>query len=562
MYEIAIFSALISVIVTIVYIVQSWQRKKRNDLIFAGFAFAMILHNLNLYTWLNLPTSDPIVTILRAMDYFYGLPLLSLGVYFLHVSAEARIEKPSIWAVRTIMIAFAISLPVVSIFYILIDPEFARRVAVVFLIPLFTALPVYYFNHFRKYPYRTTKPEYERGYRVIMLGYFSMVLGTGIFAGLFRMIDLGIAFEAISVVLVGLGGYIIGTVTYAGLYEKLEILLLIVDDQGRIVESNLPPEGTSINKLAHTTLSYLLDGVERVMRSGDGFTIPSIRIDPLGISRRFKVDILPHELGTDGSPLSVVIALTDVTGALEGMESEQLSEILSRYKGEREKASFYLDLLSHDMANIIQGMLLGIETAFHQIKRNMNVLESLTMVSDEIDRSMILLKETKIMVLANETTRMLVDTDVVKCIEEALVDIHELYPRANITFNAHFPPEDYAIQAENMLKYAFFSVFRFIIDNINTSEGKVTVKIEHQEKAGTIVVEISCEEFDIKSLDLMSLFDWHSRNPSGGVGLPLANVLVGRYNGKISVREGVDREHSSGVIFRLEFPTTQIKRTA
>ncbi len=555
MYEIAIFSAFISLIVTLIYIEQAWTHKNRNDLVFGSFAFAMIMHNLNLYTWLNLPLNDPLVPVLRATDYFYGIPLLSLGVYFLHVSAKARVVKPNAWASRIIVLIFSTSLPVISTLYLTIDPEIARRAAVVFLVPLFAGLPIYYFNHFRKHPYRTLKPEYERGYRVIFLGYFCMVLGTGILAGVLRQIELGIAFEAISVILIGLGGYIIGTVTYAGLYERLDIHLIIVDSQGRIVDSNLRSEPSTMHKLALAIVAYLLDSIEKVFLSGNGLTIPNVRIDPLGFTQRFKVDILPHELGTDGNPISVVIAISDVSRALEDLESEQLSEILTRYKGEREKASFYLDLLSHDMANIIQGMLLGVETAFHQLKRNMNVLDGLTIVNDEIDRSMILLKETKVMVRANETSPVLNDSDLIKYLEDAMLDIHELYPRYNITFNAHFPPHNYVIQAEDMLKYAFFSVFRFIVDNVGSSKIRLVVRVgQENDRPSSVFVEIACDDFRMPAQDLSGLFDWHSRNPSGGVGLPLANVLVRRYNGTITVSDSPNKGRNGGASFTLEFP--------
>lgn len=556
MYEVAILSAVVSVFVCIFYLYQSFSKGSKSHLVFAGFAFAMMLHNINLYTWLNLPADNPLVTPMRALDYIFGIPLLVLGVYLLHVSAEARERRPSVWAERLIIAFFVVSLPLVSGLYLLTDPEFARRVAVIVLIPLLGGLPAYYFNHFRNNPYRIKKPEYERGYRVIILGYILLVFGTGIAAGVFRIIDLGIVMEAMSVILIGLGGVIIGTVTYAGLYERMKANLLVVNRNEDTLISNLIEEKASNDKLARAVVAYLQEGIKRVFLTGSSLTIPSMTIDPLGPAKRFKVDIITHELGADGTPLSVMIVLTDVTGSLEALESEQLSELLSRYKGEQEKSAFYLDLLSHDMGNIIQGILLGVEMASHEVGEDPDAREALAIVNDEINRSMILLSETKLMVRASETKPRFLEVDLTDSIKQAMQNIGEVYPKQDIHFNVRFPPKSCTVLAESIIKYAFFSILRFIIDNARTPDVKITIEITSNNKEASIAsIEVSSNSVNTPVSDITSLFDWQSRNPSGGVGLPLAKVLVNRYNGSIHVAKSSDGNSFGGLKFRVELPS-------
>jgi hypothetical protein len=555
-YEVAILSAVISAIVFLFYLYQSFSKGSKSHLVFAGFAFAMAVHNINLYTWLNLPADNPLVTPLRALDYVFAIPLLVLGVYLLHVSAEARERRPSIWAERLIVAFFVVSLPLISGLYLLTDPEFARRIAVIVLIPLLGGLPAYYFNHFRNNPYRIKKPEYERGYRVVILGYMLMVFGTGVFAGVLRLIDLGIVMETISVILIALGGVIIGTVTYAGLYEKMKANLLVLNRYDDTLVSNLTEEKMSNDNLGRAVVAYIQEGIERVFLTGNSITIPSITIDPLGSAKRFKVDIITHELGADGTPLSVMIVLTDVTGALEALESEQLSELLSRYKGEQEKSAFYLDLLSHDMGNIIQGILLGVEMAAHEVSADPKAREALTIVNDEINRSMILLSETKLMVRANETKPRFLEIDLIDSIRQAILNIHEVYPKHDIDFDVRFPSESYIILAESIIKYAFFSTFRFIVDNSRTPNVRIAIEImSHSKETSFATVEVSSSNAETPISEIESLFNWHSRNPSGGVGLPLARVLLNRYNGSICIPESSDGTSLKRLKFKLQIPS-------
>ncbi|MGY5854017.1 MAG: hypothetical protein RTU92_10655 [Candidatus Thorarchaeota archaeon] len=556
MYEIAIFSALVSLIVSIYYVRHAYHRHSSSDALLSVFGLMTAIYCTNLYTWLNLTPGTPLQTSLRALDYIIAIPLMLVGLQMLQKSAEARERRINRLARPITYGTIGLLLPIITCLYLLIDQEIARRFAVSLGTPILGGLLVYYFNHLRNNPYRIPKPEFERGTFLINLGYLTLVISTGLFAGVLRMIDVGIVSILVAILLVASGGIVMGTITFAGLYEKLDLIVFIVDHKGDIEIAKMTGDLGDVqnHRIATTIVPYINTALEGVLNRCEEVMIPSIELAPLSSNHLYQIHLIPHELDSDGMPLSALVIINDITKSVETYETEQISELLYKFVRERDSAEFYLDLLSHDMSNIIQGILLGAEIALSDITNQEILASSLEIINEEVERSMILLRETKLMVHARDTEPSLASIDVLTLLEQVIQNIGSEYPDSGVKFTVRTAGRRFLILAEPMLGHGFHSILRYLIERQRLTQITIEILI-HSYSSDTMPlrIEITDEGQSLTNKEKLKLLHWQTRLPSGGIGLPLANALINRYNGKIRIEDNDHSQTGTGLKFTIEF---------
>jgi hypothetical protein len=345
------------------------------------------------------------------------------GLQMLQTSAEAREKEINRFAKPMMYGILIILLPIITALYIVLDQELARRIAVICGMPILGGLIAYYFNHLRNNPHRIPKPEIERGTVLVNLGYLILIISTGFFAGVFRLLEIGIVSILVAIILVAAGGVVMGTVSFAGLYSKMNLGIFVTSQEGVIETAKLfqDTNETTSSRIASAILPYINVYLERVLKHGEEITIPGIYLEPLDPSRLYQVHIIPHEVDSRGLPLSALIIIADISASARELETEQISELLDKSMRERDSAEFYLDLLSHDIGNIIQGISFGAEMARNSIHDQKSIEFSLEIINDEVDRSIILLRETKLMVRTRETIPHLVEIDVTLLLQQSFL---------------------------------------------------------------------------------------------------------------------------------------------
>ncbi|MHA1587568.1 MAG: hypothetical protein ACTSV9_02210, partial [Candidatus Thorarchaeota archaeon] len=393
MYETALYASLVGMLVAIFFGRKAIQRRNYMDFIFTAFGLTAAIRHINLYFWLNLPPGSELQVLLRAADYIIGVPLMILGFEMLHTSAKARV-KSARRGVRLVALLIPIlTMPIFAVLFVLLDVEIARLLTMAMLAPILGGVIGYYMLLFRNNPYRIAKPEFEKGTNLVILGYLTMIFATAVFVGILRLFDVGIMSEMTALLLVAAGGIVQSTATFAGLYSKLKVGVIIVDIEGKIEIAKLMDEvDTQIASpeeilTARAVLTQISHELDRVFELGEEITLPHITLDPLDPHRMYQVDLLPHELSSEGTPISVMIVINDITESLRDIETEQLAKLLHRYVKERDTAEFYLDLLNHDVSNMFQGILVGVEIALRDVDDTQKTMRILDSVMGQVHRS-------------------------------------------------------------------------------------------------------------------------------------------------------------------------------
>ncbi len=557
MYEVALLTAFTAALVACFFGRQVLLRPNRTDIMLMLFGTNVVIRHVVLYIWLNLESTSSLSSILRAMDYVIGVPIMLMGLELFRTSAIARVKSVSKMAKPLTYLIPIIVLPMFTILYYVIDLETARRLAVIILLPALGGMLSYYIVLFRKNPYKIAKPEYERGMALILVGYLVLVFGAGILTGMFRATDLAITAELIAVLMVGAGGIVAGTVTFAGLYSRLNARIMVVNKDGGIelakIERAIELHGSKSHEMrtASAILPYIDSALEAVFSNGIEIVLPYVTIDSLNPNRVYQVDVIPHQLDSESRPISALVIINDVTDSLKEMETEQLSDLLSRLVNERDAAKFYLDLLSHDIRNHLQAITMAAEIVGHY-DLDPELSPVLELISESIDNS-------RSVILKVQGTRGLLEEPLQDCLltdalNEAIANMRSIYGGA-------------AIEVENDTGKAFVKADGFleslltnIIENaINHNPSRdVHVWVEVSEDENTYTVSISDNGPGIPDERKKSLFDPERR--FGGVGIHQALKIVKKYGGLLTVHDRIIDSPEEGARFDIVLPKAQLKK--
>jgi signal transduction histidine kinase len=556
MHEIGLLTSVVALVIAVLFGTNAFRRRSASDAMFTVFVIAVSIFCLNLYIWLNLPPDTYLQETLRGFGYVFSFPMMFAGLQLIQTGIEARKKGLSRWIKLGSYVVILILTLIITILFFLIEQEIARRITVLLATPILGTLIAYYMYLTRNNPFRIPKLEYERGILLVNIGYLILIFATSILAGVLRLNDLGIGAILVSVLVVSAGGAVMGTTTFTDFVTKLKLGFFIVDSHGNIEDARIISNLDRIQnqKIAETIVPYINTPLERVLASGEELTIPHTTLESFNPSKVYQITIIPHKLGTDGNPLSVLVGLDDITDAVQMMETEQISDLLTRLLRESELAEFYLDLLIHDIGNIMQGIVLGVDMAMQNPTNRSIVDGALSIINEEVFRSTTLLHEIRINALMHKTDPELETIDILDLIKQSINIIYAKYPERNIRCTLSTQVKNLDIQAENILGYGFQLIFQYLVERSQQDIVEIEIKIHPQDtKNNETRIEISDNGPALRDSERAQLFFWRTREPSKGISMPLVRGILHRYNGSIQLESSNGVGKSQGIQFVLVF---------
>ena len=224
---------------------------------------------------------------------------------------------------------------------------------------------------------------------------------------------------------------------------------------------------------------------------------------------------------------------------------------------ERNRAEFYLDLLSHDIANIQQGIYSTIQIA--ELKREdkdyidhfIKTVKSLSL------RSINLLKNTKILSYITDRELKIEPVNLNKIIHEAIKDVKDLYQEEDVVIDLRSPLKDVYVEAAPLLSNVFFNLLHNGIKFQSRPKKKIDIDISPVKDKG--VVEISVKDRGPGIPDNMKelIFQRHKKGGDirlSGIGLSLVKELVDRYKGTIRIKDRINGGSVDGAVFIVTLP--------
>ena len=180
-----------------------------------------------------------------------------------------------------------------------------------------------------------------------------------------------------------------------------------------------------------------------------------------------------------------VTAVVEVTREITAeKETERLT------KDAKHRAELYLDLLGHDLNNIHQGVIIGLELALQSENLSNNLANVLQASLDQVNRGVTLISNVQKFSLILDSPTLLIQKKILSVIELAIKMVRSSFPLRELRINLDIPDEEITVKADEFLVDAIFNLFHNTMKHDSNEVVMIDVKITKPINSDFIVFRI------------------------------------------------------------------------
>jgi PAS domain S-box-containing protein len=281
-----------------------------------------------------------------------------------------------------------------------------------------------------------------------------------------------------------------------------------------------------------------------------------------------------HVTKKDGTPIWVNISarMFEKEDRIEGaaiditerkIAEEKILESEEKYREAYNRAEFYKDLFAHDINNILQSILSGIQIN-QLIVDNPEKHDSLKInseiIKEQVNRGAKLISNVRKLSKLEETGRNLEKIEILNVLKNTVSFVKKSYKDKNLTIRIDSIGENLFIIANNLLEDVFENLLINAIRHNQNLIIEITVRISREQKVGINYLKIEFIDNGFGVADSMKekIFQRGYSKEKGvygmGLGLSLVRGIIETYNAKIWVEDRVKGDRSKGSNFVLLIP--------
>jgi len=233
----------------------------------------------------------------------------------------------------------------------------------------------------------------------------------------------------------------------------------------------------------------------------------------------------------------------DVTD--EKLAQEDMIQQAARTKQAADTALLYLDIMSHDIRNQLQAVIMASETLEHTDLSVENII-MIDIITESVKKSEKLIN--KVLSTRELLSTSLFEFSLVPALEKSIESLKNQHDDVKIIVK--YPSRDFIIRADKFIEQAFINILENAIETNKRKVRKIWINIK---KVGQgFQVSIADNGQGMTKEKRESLFDPSRR--FGGVGIHQTIRILQKYGGHISVHDRVESNSAQGAEFRLWFP--------
>ena len=222
----------------------------------------------------------------------------------------------------------------------------------------------------------------------------------------------------------------------------------------------------------------------------------------------------------------------------------------------RARAEFFNDLMSHDLNNLHQGIMVSLELIIGDETLPEHLRSRAERALDQVHRSVSLISNVKKFSIVNQSKFILEKTDPADSLEIAIEMVKHSFPSKKIAVHTNITKNKYCIMANEFLQDVFYNILHNAVKATDSEEVNLEVESSLTEKGEFLRIDFVDYGVGIndKLKDVMLVgFDEPIRRVSG-VGLTLVKQITNQYNGKISIEDRVPGDYTKGSRFIVQLP--------
>lgn len=244
------------------------------------------------------------------------------------------------------------------------------------------------------------------------------------------------------------------------------------------------------------------------------------------------------------------------------------AELLEMMENEKDRSKLYLDLLSHDIANL-NTPLYSYFDLLMKTESSKETKEILRKAHAQVEAMSALVSRVRKLSKGDledmEETRTVMVRDVIK---EAIRSIKGAFPNKEININLEMPEnEPFPARAGEMLDEIFLNILHNAVKFSSGKKVRIDVTIERMEIRGRWFCAVRIADYGSGVPDDMKEEIFSGRKAVAasfargfGIGLNMCRKLVEKYGGSVWVEDRVRGDHTRGACFVITLPTMPPKK--
>jgi len=352
---------------------------------------------------------------------------------------------------------------------------------------------------------------------------------------------------------------------YKLLFESLPVPILLTDKDGVIIDANTAFEKSLgyerkelIGKLYEVapfiSTKYLKIFKERKAKQLKGASLPIIEIQlKKKNGRKIWVSFNSSLIKSDDDVIVQNIGY-DIT---DYKKAEH--ELTNSY----DRASFYKDLILHDMKNVLQNINNALELYSLYQKQNdkeNEIIELIKILEDQAKRGTLLIQNVSKLSKIEESEIPIKKVEVLKILNESIDFIHRSYPTKEIKIKVTKQLKEYYVKGNELLLDVFENL---LINSIKHNENpviEIQIKLSIEQKGKKQLLKVQFIDNAKGIPDTLKEKIFQRTKPgvesvSGkGLGLSLVKFIIDSYKGNVSVENRIRGDFTKGSNFIVFLP--------
>ncbi len=239
--------------------------------------------------------------------------------------------------------------------------------------------------------------------------------------------------------------------------------------------------------------------------------------------------------------------------------------LMADMEREKDRAQLYLDLLSHDIANLNTPLCSYFDMLIQDERIDAETRQTLAKANDIVDKMNALLSRIrKISKTEQEGVEELKPVSLNKMLQESVESLRKAFPRKKLEITINSTEPEFIALTGEMLDEIFFNILHNAVKFSPGEEVKIEIalsKIKHKDRL-SCAVDISdygrgIPDEEKEEIFLGSLAPAASFARGFGIGLSTCRKFVEQYGGSLWVTDRAKGEHSKGACFVVILPLAQ-----
>ena len=296
-----------------------------------------------------------------------------------------------------------------------------------------------------------------------------------------------------------------------------------------------------------------------VWETGEPVTYSTKYITKEGDTRFFDVWIGP--VFQSGKIIALVSHSIDVT---ENQEAEQkLKKSEKKYREAYNRAEFYKDLFTHDINNILQNILSGIELSEMEIgvsEKLEKLKENISIIKSQLTRGSKLVSNIRKLSKLEEEEISIKKVEICTILKTSIAYVKNAYKDREITIQVELFAKELYVKANELLEDLFENILINAIKYHESPIVEILIKISREKKEDINYLKMEFIDNGIgiedsrKKLVFQRGYNDQKSVHGMGLGLSLVQKIIDNYKGKIWVEDRVYGDYTKGSNFVILIP--------